>query len=264
MKITFDSNVWERLVEAKERENSKYTRLKSLIKQGKIEAYICEIAISLESIMKKDRLSFWNDYEPRIEHETVGSISNDDGSTTIQCRMMFAPNNDKHPSLHPKLLNNLELANRLGFRVLRMTNFGTVRTTQIPEEMQIDFDDLDAFWEYAEKVSNLSNYIKEIECGSYEYFRFETENNLHGISVSKIIQSIDKSQKNQFAKAVAEWVDGDSLAAHHASGNSVFCTEDRGKSAGSGSVFSAENLLQIQKSYDIQVLSIDEVLKLFP
>jgi len=262
MNITFDSNVWEKLVLAKGKteENNKYANLRSLVEEEKIQPYICEIAISLESIMKKDRANFWNKYEPKIEHETIGGTKNNDGTTMIHNRTMFSPDNEKHPGLHPKLINNLELANELGFKVLRMTNFGTVRSTQIPKEMYIDFQDIDDFWKYAEKLSNCANYIAEIKCGSYDYSQFKTDNNVNGMSVPKIIQRISDSKKKVFAKSVAEWVDGDSIAAHYAYGNNIFCTEDRGKSAGSKSVFSANNLSKIKERYKIEVLSINEVL----
>lgn len=260
MNVTFDSNVWEKLVVTKCEEGSKYAALKKLIQQEKIRPYICEIAISLESIMKKERVNFWNNYEPKIDFEHIDSTENTDGSATIRNRVMFAPNNDRHPGLHPTLINNLKLAEQLGFKVLRMTNLGTARADQIPKAMLIDFDNLDDFWEYAEKVSNCGDRIIELKCGGYDYFKFKSVNCVEGLPFVEIIQKIDNSKHKLFAKAVAEWADGDSIAAHYAYGNKIFCTEDRAKSAGTRSIFSSNNISIIKEEYNIDVLSIDEVL----
>ncbi len=48
-------------------------------------------------------------------------------------------------------------------------------------------------------------------------------------------------EKRQIEKAFAESADGDAVAAHIAFGNDYLCTEDRGRSALSPSIFDAEN-----------------------
>ena len=52
MKITFDSNVWERVINEAEHH---LVKIKNKIREGKIQAYICEIALDLEAIQKKKR-----------------------------------------------------------------------------------------------------------------------------------------------------------------------------------------------------------------
>ena len=50
MNVTFDTNVWERVIDE---DNHHFAEIKNKICNGKIQAYICEIALSLESIKKK-------------------------------------------------------------------------------------------------------------------------------------------------------------------------------------------------------------------
>ena len=52
MDITFDTNVWERAINEEE---PHLVEIKNKIRDGKIRAYICEIALSLEAIQKQKR-----------------------------------------------------------------------------------------------------------------------------------------------------------------------------------------------------------------
>jgi len=253
--ITFDSNVWEKIVTSSEASNDSFFKLKKLIINKKIQAYICEIAISLESIQKIERAAFWQEYEPRLNYETHGGKINRDGTTTIKGGVCFSSYNEKHPGLHPKLKEKLLLAEHLGFKVLRMTNLGTVRSPEIPQNMFVESTDIDSFWSYAQKLSDCADYIVELRCGSYEYDKFKNKYSSYSSSTFKI----DDSEEKGFIKSIAEWVDGDSISAHYASRNTIFCTEDRAKGAGNSSVFSKNNRTKLEHKYAIKILSVNEL-----
>ena len=51
MNITFDTNVWEKVVNEEEHH---LVEIKNKILDGKIQAYICEITLSLEAIQKRE------------------------------------------------------------------------------------------------------------------------------------------------------------------------------------------------------------------
>ena len=68
MKITFDSNVWERVVNEEEHH---CVKIKNKILDGKIRAYICEITLNLEAIQRKKRAEFFGNYEPSITVEDL-------------------------------------------------------------------------------------------------------------------------------------------------------------------------------------------------
>lgn len=261
MNVTFDSNAWEQIISSKEEDNNAFSQLKMLIMRGKIKPYICEIALSIESIIKKDRMQFWAKYEPKFEDETISAINNADGTTTIHNRICFSPNNEKHPGLHPILKDKLDHANKLGFKILRMTNLGTVRTTEIPEEMYCHIDHIDDFWGYADKLSELSKFIEDMKCGSYAFFELKKIHGLQGYSIPRILKNVaDKEHKN-FAKAIAEWVDGEALSAHYAYGNDVFCSDDNARSAGRSSIFSKDNIDKLRDRYNLQITSTNQLVE---
>ena len=153
MNITFDSNVWERAVNE---DKHHFVKIKNKIRDGKMRAYICEIALSLESIRKKLRPEFFENYEPSTTFEVLPTENGE-----FHMRACFKPNVELHPGLHSNLKVNLLKARDLGFHVLRMTNFGTVRTQEIPDDMYVNHADIDEFWEYAELLAGCSDYIRD-------------------------------------------------------------------------------------------------------
>lgn len=66
-------------------------------------------------------------------------------------------------------------------------------------------------------------------------------------------------RENEFARAIAEWADGDSVAAHVAYKNDVFCTEDKGKSAGGKSILDESNRCWLQETYGVTFATIREL-----
>jgi len=250
MKVTFDSNVWEKVV----LEVEGYGFIKDLIQAGKIEPYICEIAVSLESIQKKDRLSFWQKYEPKSEVIEIES-----NESRFHGRFCFSSDNEAHPGLHHTHKFCLLEAKRLGFKVLPMTNLGTVRSPEIPSDMKVSFNSSDEFWKYAERLSECSNYIESQGGGAVEYKKLKEVLGLQQHSVASIASKLPKNHSKTFQKSVAEWVDGDSLSAHYANFNDIFCTQDSGKNAGSKSVFHPDYIKNVSKCFGLKVMTVQEL-----
>jgi hypothetical protein len=85
-----------------------------------------------------------------------------------------------------------------------MTNYGAVRSPEIPKEMRITIGSWDDYWAYAERLSDCSEFIKELGCGSHDF--------------SMIKKSRAGIPASQFARAVAEWgAEGKIYLVRHAS-----------------------------------------------
>lgn len=234
MKITFDSNVWEKVVNEEEHH---LVEIKNRILDGTIQAYICKIALSVESIQNKERPKYFRDYEPNI---TVTQLPSENEMLSIQ--VCIAPNTDLHPGLHPKLKDNLLKARDLGFQVLGMTNLATVRPEEIPDDMDSQHADSE---EYSELLARCSDFIAGLGCGRSAYDQFKEQFNL----------VIPDERERKFSKAIAEWVDGDALSAHYAAGNDFFCTNDKARNAGTGSIFHKQNRIRLEKEFGIKIIS---------
>lgn len=103
----------------------------------------------------------------------------------------------------------------------------------------------EAYWEYANRSGECSEFIEKMGCGRHDY---------DNVKKAKLTIS-----DNQYADAVAEWADGESLSAHYAYGCDVFCTNDQGRNAGRKSIFYPSNLLRLKERFKIVVLSPDEL-----
>ena len=239
MNVTFDSNVWEKVVDE---DDDHFAKIKHKIRAGKICPYICEVALSLESIEKELRAEFFKSYKPNIEVENLPS---EDGKLRMQ--ISIEPNNELHPGLNTIWRDKLLKARDLGFRVLRMTNAGTVRSKEIPDEMCID----DVNQKYCGSLAKCNEYITTLGCGQAAYNQLKERFNL----VDSDGQGIPSEFEKRFQKAIAEWVDGESLSAHYASGNEWFCTNDRARNSGIGSIFHSQNRARVEKKFGIKIIS---------
>ena len=253
MKMTFDTNVWEPMMTE---EKPHLVEIKNKIRDGKIQAYICEIALDLEAIQKKLRPEFFENYQPCI---TVEDLPPENEELSMQ--VSIGPNTELHPGLPPEQWEKLLQARDLGFRVLRMTNIGTVRTEEIPDDMYIQHNDIEKFWRYAELLASCNDFIVKLDCGRAAYDQFREEFNLVGSVVSES-HTIPVEHRRRFERAIAEWSDGESLAAHYAAGNDFFCTEDKAGNAGTGSIFHAQNREQLEKAFGIKIISSSEAAQL--
>ena len=243
MNITFDTNVWEPVINE---EKHHLVEIKNRILDGKIQPYICEITLNLEAIQRGKRAEFFGTYEPSITEE---HLPPENGKLSM--RMGIAPNTELHPGLHPKQWDKLLKARDLGFRVLRMTNIGTVRTKDIPDDMYVEHDDIEGFWRYAELLKNCNDFITALGCGRAAYDQFKAQFNLVGSGG----QPVPDEQKQKFSKAIAEWVDGEALSAHYAAGNDFFCTDDKAGKGGTISIFHNQNRSQLEKAFGIKIIS---------
>ena len=133
-------------------------------------------------------------------------------------------------------------AHNLGFRVLGMTNLATVRTEEIPENMDSQHADSE---EYSVLLGRCSDFIVSLGCGRAAYDQFKAQFNL----------VIPDERERKFWTAIAEWVDGEALSAHYAAGNDFFCTNDKARNAGTGSIFHVQNRTRLEKVFGIKIIS---------
>jgi len=85
----------------------------------------------------------------------------------------------------------------------------------------------------------------------------------HGADPPSRLASIDRASYpgdlTKVARAVAEWADGDSVAAHYGYGNDLFCTQDRAARAGRDSVMHPAQRSWLQRVYGVEFVSIAEL-----
>ena len=81
----------------------------------------------------------------------------------------------------------------------------------------------------------------------------------YGPFISYLGKPRTPAEQRQINRAIAEWADGDSVAAHDAYGIDIFCSEDFGKSAANPSVLDAANGDWLTKTLGIQFATLGEL-----
>ena len=72
-------------------------------------------------------------------------------------------------------------------------------------------------------------------------------------------RAADVHEVNAVNRAVAEWADGDSIAAHIGYGLDCFCTGDEGNSSGAASVFDAANRAWLSATYGVKFVTMKQL-----
>lgn len=243
IKVTFDSNIWEQVVDESKRNNlNTYALIYKQILNEEIEPYFFEGIVTLENIQKDLRKDFIANFKPTI------SIQVSDETPMVTSGTLPPELSDYLKATIPKALN-------IGFKFIRTPRIGGLGIDSLSEHAAKD-----GKYTLAERLNRTFDFLRFIENRGLGKGRLDTS-----ISTSNGIGIIEKTRNDtfltnkQYAKNVAEWVDGDALAAHHGYGIDYFCTNDRAKGAGLNSVFHPSNLNQIKQKYNIKVVTPDEL-----
>ena len=178
------------------------------------------------------------------------------GDGSIRLGISIGPDHSQHPGLPAVLDGWLQSAMAMGFRFMRAPRIGMPRppvpeADYFPRPNDASYDRFSALLAEIETRGVGHSAIRDIgkrfnqRLGSPDspWFRFLSDyRNPH--------------KRTDVAKAVAEWADGDTVAAHYAFSNDVLCTEDAAQSAGR-SVFDAANRAWLTQQFGITFASVE-------
>ncbi|MDP8288331.1 MAG: hypothetical protein RAP03_16785 [Candidatus Electryonea clarkiae] len=243
--VTFDSNVWEIIVDEEKRNNSDsiYAKLYELINNSSIQPYFFEGLATMETIRKTDRKEHYANYKAWF-------------SMSVDGELVSSHNGSGGPEISEYLNRVVPQALELGFRFTHLPRIGAPKL-DIPEK----------YWAPDEKFSMKERQDRSFECAQYIESLGAGKGKLMnelGASNGGLVQKTKNDNSvtdNKYSKAVGEWTDGDALAANYGYGIDYFCTNDRASGAGSSSVFHATNLQQLEQRFPVNVVSPEELVQ---
>ncbi|MFZ4856739.1 MAG: hypothetical protein ACOYL3_10110 [Desulfuromonadaceae bacterium] len=168
-----------------------------------------------------------------------------------ELRYCFRSDISAHPGNNAYLSKYLEEALQLGLKLIRCPRNGGLSNPDIDESYFVQ-QDAASSRARNEVYAKIGRSIEARGCGIHhikEIAKKYTEPNEHWTKGLKVAPS---SEDKAIAKAIAEWADGDSMAAHIAYGLDYFCTRDFGKSGGSKSILSQANREWLKTTYAVQ------------
>lgn len=268
MKITFDSNVFQLVVEPKPNSPNfeEFSLIERSIITNKIYPFISESTFYLEDINKKDRLPFIQGIKSNF------NISEEiEEGDCIVLKIEMHTSSDKDIEMNERRRYYWNIANSKGFKILGINRINLIKNKNMKDEWFAPIDN-----NILDRMSECSRCIEEHECGFYhiklladQYINlvdpryFNTFKNAPWYEKFKYIKSNNeqesKTLNKKVAKAFAEWADGDTVAAHYAYGNDYICTNDIGRSAGSQSIFSSNNRAWLKDDFGIKIITPKEL-----
>ena len=167
------------------------------------------------------------------------------------------------PLLLPEVLENwLNNALTLGFKFMRAPRFGAPHPNFLASEHYfVEYSDKqqktrqERFSELVRRINNAGSgqaVIKSVGT------RINHRLGVNGPWFQSLDQPKDKVEKKEVIDAVAEWADGDTVAAHYAYSNDFLCTEDTGKSS-VALIFNSSNRQWLQEDYGLSFVSISQL-----
>jgi hypothetical protein len=259
-KVTFDSNVWEKLVDPAKLtaldHAEVYAGVLARIVDKKIEPFISETIFTLEAVTSKQRKSFIKEYA----EVTKPSVLVDEKDGRIHIQIAFGPNSHKHPGNHPILDSCLEKALRLGFNIVAYPRIAGIVNADIEHllyNISLSAEDLNRF---LERLDSVSQKILDMKAGEYDIqqigLKYDPTSWFQGVGLAP------DNENERIALAVAEWADGDSVAAHISLQADYYCTNDKGGKAGKKSIMSKNNVAILEREYGFNKVSPSELLEI--
>ncbi|KRQ15551.1 hypothetical protein [Bradyrhizobium manausense] len=243
MKITFDSNSWEQVFDPSDRE---WEPVQSAISTGRITGFICEAGFRIEAIRKRERAAYFA--EPAMAVQSAYSTVVRNGKPCIPI-MSFGPNDAIHPGLPEMQAPKLKAALAAGVRLMR-----GLAWLGLPSPGDIRDPALFVQTSDPEREQRQIDAAARIEARGVGKAAFDAAGgwNAHpGTSYNEKV----------FAKACAEWADGELVASHIAYRNDILCTNDLARAAGT-SIFDPANRAWRATEFGVQFVTLAELLKL--
>ena len=253
--VTFDTNTLNSVVAPETAQRGTGTSgatVRTAIQAGYIQGFFSETLITLEGIENKDRPEVLGKTRPVSE-----ASSPDKNRITLTVGFQHVRN-----PLNSRFLARVQAAVALGMRALRApARMGGYRLKGENWPLLEPAGGLLELLRCMDNVNEMATKIAKrgvgqavaVELGirfSKRATVSEPELFLQGLGRAQ-----DKSERYKVAKAIAEWADGDSVAAHYGFGIDQFCSEDFAPP----SVLDCDHRKWLSEEFGIQFMTLAEL-----
>lgn len=243
MRITFDSNAWENIFDLTV---SRWAPIRTALRDGKITGFISEAGFRIEAVRKSRRATYFA--KPAMAVQVPRATVLRDGKPYVHV-MSIGPDDKKHPGLPDVQSERLKNALAVGVRLLRGAAWlGLPRPHELRDQTLFASTDR-ADNEREQRQIDILTRIKSRGVGRALF------------DAAGGWQAANGAVQNEkmFAKACAEWADGELVAAHIAYRNDILCTNDQARGAGI-SIFDQTNRAWLLTEFGVRFATLDEVL----
>jgi hypothetical protein len=261
--VTFDTNTLASVVSPETAQRGTGTSgatIRTAIQAGDIQGFFSETLITLEGVTNADRSAVFGSttVNARHRHEIAPDGS---GVTQIDLR----PEQPARQALDQRQADRFLGAFELGMKLLGAPRIGKVsvddpdgtRYLAEPNESELTRR-LEGYFDVATAIEardrgcaqaqRIAGEIR-VELGGHHPFAFYLRS------------PRNPAERKKINRAIAEWADGDSVAAHYGYNIDLFCSEDFRKSASGPSVLDCANRTWLSQEFGIHFVTLDELAK---
>ncbi len=254
IRITFDTNTFDKVsrpsICANDPEYVAMVKIHEALKRRVIQGFICETTLTLEGIGKDRRAIVFGG---TVSNSSMTQVSEDTFEITI------TPEQPDRRPVHPKQAVRFREAFGLGIRLLGAPRIGMPRA----EEQFYALEDSAKIGERLNRFVDLGREIEKrgIGCARAEALAAKLSGGdpQPGPWFTSLGNAKNIHETREVSRAIAEWSDGDSVAAHYGYDNDFFCTLDAGKAEnkrGDPAILDSNNRAWLSESYGFQFVSI--------
>jgi hypothetical protein len=215
------------------------------------KVFFCEALIILEGIKNADRSAVFGSTEANTRYQH-GLAPDGNGVTTISIRV-------EQPARRPldqRQADRFLAAFGLGMKLLAATRIGMTRVDDPDGSRYVAEPDQGQLGRRLNRHLEAVTAIEARGVGCAQARRIADEIRAeiggYGSFISYLGKPRTPVEQRQINRAIAEWADGDSVAAHYAYDIDIFCSEDFGKSASNPSVLDVGNRNWLTKTFGIR------------
>jgi hypothetical protein len=258
--VTFDTNTLDRAARPerfpKDPRQAEYVKVHSALAAGTLRGYFSETLVTLEGIENKDRVNVLG--STRLESQTQAT-----GNNAITISLSVQQDRNPLPAEFPR---RIQAAQKLGMRGLRgPARIGWVRVRDDHGTFFGPEDDVLELAKLLDKANDVATAIQRRGLGYAAAARLGLQFSARdGATGEWWFQGLRRAryeiERRKVQKAVAEWADADSIAAHVGYGIDMFCSEDMGKSAGGeSSVLEESNRAWLTSTFGLKFVGLAEL-----
>lgn len=261
MNVTFDSNSYRRVVDpsvfTKDVRQAEFQKIHQAIVDGRVTGFLSETIATLEGVQNAARGAYFASLKPEIKVEESTSPNG-----SIGIRFTMGANNSLHPGVHQIVSRWLGEATKLGFKYLKAPRIAAPRPVVVLQstDFAVEPDSqsnsrLDLYHEILREIEARGVGIAPLKAiGERIANRLKSTEPWYSV----LNNSKDAAEDKEIQKAVSEWADGDTIAAHVGYGIDLLCSGDQGVGAGT-SVFDASSRKWLEETYSVQFVTISEL-----
>ena len=257
LRVTFDTNTFDKAsrpsVYAADPDYKVLVEIHEALKRGDFLGFICDTSLTLEGIGVDHRATVFGGSTTR---SSIARTAEDTFTITI------SPEQPDRRPVHPKQAERFREAFRLGIRLLGAPRIGMPRAEE-------EFYAVEEPTHLGERLNRFVDLCREIEMRGLGSKRAESVATRLAGNVrpaqpwfTGLGNARNIHETREVGRAVAEWADGDSIAAHYAYGNDYFCTRDAGKGENRRSdsaILDEINRMWLTEEFGMQFATLGEI-----